>query len=89
MTRNPVLLNSLNSMQKVIKCWACLAFYLFSSSCLFYSIKHEQPCKEHNILYHDYEDDEDTFLKYRSCILADICVFYSSSHADSSVGIRN
>ena len=39
--RAPVLLNLLNSYEKEIKCSASLAFYLFSSTRLIDSIKHE------------------------------------------------
>ena len=41
----PVLLNSLNLLPKRDKCLTSLTFYLFSSTRLINSIKHEQSCK--------------------------------------------
>ena len=76
LTRNPVLLNLLNSVRKSDKMLGMPRYLSFSSSCLINSIIHEHPCKNLNMLYHDYEDDEDTFLKYRSCILVYVCDFY-------------
>ena len=43
--RAPVLLNLLNSLQKVIKCLASLPFYHFSRTSYINSIKHEHSCK--------------------------------------------
>ena len=39
-----VLLNLLNELEKVIKCEACRAFYLFFATSLINSITHEHEC---------------------------------------------